>query len=219
MDYQREQRHPLQNASGFAAVALLHIGLIYALVNGLGTAITERIAPPMTAHIVDVPLRPPPVPPALPSPDLQVPPIYVPKINLPQPPPPLPHAPSAVSQTPAPPDQLPPAAVSARPDTAFSPSAIMGGAPMPNYPDIYENAARTGQVTVDCTIEPDGNPAGCRIVKSLGGAAFAAETLRWLTGPGHPVYKPALRGGVAQREEHQWAVLFEPPSASNNEAR
>jgi protein TonB len=219
MNYLRQQRHPLQNASGLAAVAVLHIGLIYALLNGLGTAITGRIAPPTTARIVDIRPPPPPVPPMLPAPDLPAPTLFVPKIDVPQPPPPLPRAPVAVGHTPAPLGPIRPTAHTAEQDVAFSPSAILGGAPAPSYPETYEDAARAGQVTVDCTIETDGNPAGCRVVKALGGAAFAAETLRWLTGPGHPVYKPALRGGVAQREEHQWVVLFEPPAANDGYTR
>lgn len=219
MDYLSQQRHPLQNASRLAAVAVLHIGLIYALVNGLGRVTTERGPPPATATIVDIPSPPPPAPPALPAPDLPSPSLFVPKIDLPASPPPLPRAPLAVGTAPAPRSAPAPGAKRPQAETAFSPSAILGGAPAPGYPEIYEDGARTGQVTVDCTIETNGNPAGCRIVKALGGAAFAAETLRWLTGPGHPVYKPALRGGVAQREEHQWVVLFEPPTTGESETR
>jgi protein TonB len=219
MDYLGQQRRPLQNASRLAAVALLHIGLIYAFVNGLSTATTGRGRPPATATIVDIPPPPPPVPPAVPVPELPSPTLFVPRIDLPHAPPPLPRAPVAFGAAPAPPGAVATHAQTPQADTAFSPSAILGGAPAPGYPGVYEDAARSGRVTVDCTIETNGDPAGCRIVNSLGGPAFATETLRWLTGPTHPLYKPALRGGVAQREEHQWVVLFEPPSAGDNETR
>jgi hypothetical protein len=66
-------------------------------------------------------------------------------------------------------------------------------------------------VTVDCLIRTDGNPAHCRVLAVTGGAAFADETLRWLNGPGHPVYRPAVRNGVVQQEEHQWVISFVPP--------
>ncbi len=87
---------------------------------------------------------------------------------------------------------------------------MLGGAPAPAYPDAYQSAAHPGHVIVDCTIETTGTPTNCRVLGATGGEAFAIATLRWLTGPSHPVYRPALKSGVAQREQHQWTIDFEP---------
>jgi protein TonB len=215
MDYLRQPRHPMHNATGFAVVALLHMALIYALVNGFATVITERAAPPMTARILN-PVPPQPAPPTLPAPDLPVPLIFLPRVELKAAPPPArPNTPSAVNQTPPTSTPVGTGPRQAPADTKFSPSTVVGGEPAPSYPPAYEDAERPGQVTVDCVIEMNGYPSGCRIVHAAGGEAFAAETLRWLTGPGHPIYRPALQGGVPQRMEHQWVVTFEPPAADS----
>ncbi|MEJ0045684.1 MAG: hypothetical protein WDN04_05860 [Rhodospirillales bacterium] len=44
MTYLQQQRSPLQSLPGLGAVILLHLGLIYALLNGLGTNIVEKFA-------------------------------------------------------------------------------------------------------------------------------------------------------------------------------
>jgi hypothetical protein len=64
-------------------------------------------------------------------------------------------------------------------------------------------------------IEANGIPTDCRVLSATGGPAFAAETLRWLTASGHPVYRPATLNGVPQRERHEWVVQFDPPAAED----
>jgi len=81
----------------------------------------------------------------------------------------------------------------------------------PEYPDQYQDSGKTGRVTVDCYIEPDGRPSGCHVLNQSGGAAFAQATMAWLTGGNPPRYKPPTRGGVPIREEHQWVVSFQAP--------
>jgi protein TonB len=210
MTYLQQPRSPLQTLPGLGLVILLHVGLIYALLNGLGTNFVEKFSPPMTTHLLDT-AKPPPPPPVLPAPDVVTPQtmfVPFPDVKIPLPPP-LPNAPAATSHVPGP--VAPAARVGAPAEHLFQASQIIGGERSPAYPEIYEDSARPGKVTVDCIIEVDGNPTHCVVVDASGGAAFAAETIRWLTGPAHPVYRPAVRDGRAQREEHQWAVSFQPP--------
>jgi protein TonB len=97
-------------------------------------------------------------------------------------------------------------------DQSFSAAAIVGGERAPTYPDQYEDSQRAGRVTVDCVIQTDGRPTNCHVLKSSGGAAFEAAVNQWLNGSNPPRYRPAIRGGQPQAEEHQWVVSFQPPS-------
>jgi protein TonB len=210
MTYLQQPRSPLQTVPGIGLVILLHLGLIYALLNGLGTNVVERFPPPMPTRVIDI-TKPPPPPPTLPTPQLEMPTtVFVPRIIVDIPPPPVsPNTPTATSHVAAPTAPAPRVAASA--EHPFLSSLIIGGDRSPAYPEIYEESARPGKVTVDCIIEVDGNPTHCVVLNAAGGSAFAAETMRWLTGPAHPVYRPAVRDGQAQREEHQWVVSFQPP--------
>jgi protein TonB len=209
MTYLQQPRSPLQTLPGIGLVILLHVGLIYALLNGLGTNFAEKYSPPMVTRILDS-VKPLPPPPKPPPPDLVTPKtMYVPLPDVTFPPPPLPSAPVATSHVPAPPAPAPRAAAPA--EQPFQASQIIGGDRSPAYPEVYEDSAIPGNVMVDCIIEVDGNPTNCHMVRATGGSAFATETMRWLTGPRHPVYRPAVRDGQAQREEHQWVISFQPP--------
>jgi hypothetical protein len=65
-------------------------------------------------------------------------------------------------------------------------------------------------VTVECTIETDGHPTGCKVLSTAGGAAFSSSTMAWLNNSSLR-YQPAVRNGQAQREVHQWVVTFQAP--------
>ncbi|MEJ0045683.1 MAG: energy transducer TonB [Rhodospirillales bacterium] len=121
----------------------------------------------------------------------------------------LPHAPLATTHTPLPAAPAPRAPGSAEHD--FQASQLVAGERAPAYPEAFADSGRAGRVAVDCVIEVTGNPSHCRVVSASGGAAFAAETMRWLTGPAHPVYRPAIRDGQPRREDHQWVVSFQAP--------
>jgi len=203
------ERSRATSLPGLAAVATLHVALIYALMCGMRTNIVEILAPPVKMRVVDN-VMPPPPPPPPPAPTLVQPraiPLAPPDIILAAPPE---HAPltTRVAPLPAP---TPPTSSPQRQEHDFTPAQILSGSPSPDYPEAYADDPRSGQVIVDCVIEITGVPTQCRAVHSSGGPAFAAETLRWLTGPSHPTYRPAVRDGAPRREEHQWKVMFEPP--------
>jgi protein TonB len=200
---------------GLGAVAVLHVALIMALLNGLGTGLIPREPTHTVARILPPPAPLLPEPPPLQAPRMAPPDLAVQPVPMPM----IPTDPVATA--------VPPSAAAARPGVparpvartapvapseagSFSPLHIVGGAPAPAYPDSYEGLQAAGRVTVDCVIQIDGTPADCRIVAQHGGPAFANETLRWLNGPHHPVYQAAVRNGQKRAEEHQWVVSFQP---------
>jgi outer membrane biosynthesis protein TonB len=131
----------------------------------------------------------------------------------PQPPPPPPRQPPVVKTVSLPP---PPVAVAASPPAPAVPHGethpfravpIAGGEP--DYPQEYADEARAGAVTVSCTIEPSGSPAGCHVVGVQGGNGFSRAVLQWL-GSGRVRYAPVLRDGQPITEPHQWVVHFKP---------
>ena len=63
MDYARQQRDPTKHAIGVAFVVLVHVIVIYALLNGLGSAIVAVVKKPLTATIIEELKLPPPPPP------------------------------------------------------------------------------------------------------------------------------------------------------------
>jgi len=127
MDYARQQRDPTKHAIGIVFVVVMHLVLIWALLNGLGRAVVEVIKKPLSATIVDEIKTPPPPPPPpkkiiempkqapvqtyVPPPDIPVQTPQAPVITevTPAPPPPEPYviAPPAVVAPPAPPAPKP----------------------------------------------------------------------------------------------------------------
>jgi len=87
----------------------------------------------------------------------------------------------------------------------FAAVAITGGAP--EYPELYDEANRTGHVTVSCRIERDGSPHNCQVVNTQGGAAFGKSVMKWLAS-GRVRYQPVVRDGAPVAETQQWNVNF-----------
>jgi hypothetical protein len=96
-------------------------------------------------------------------------------------------------------------------DRPVTPPHVGGGAPGADYPAAYAGTGRSGRVVVDCMIEADGVPTNNRVLNVAGGSAFAPATMLWLTGPGHPVYRPAMQDGKPRAEKRKWVVTFLPP--------
>jgi periplasmic protein TonB len=181
------------------AVVMLHVVLIYALVNGLGQNIIEAIQVPIETRIVpdsgsppdDVAPPPPPPPLAAPPP----PTIALPDIMIEQPPP---SPPPPVQQT-TPPQVSRPHPVAAPhpphpavPDSPVSASAISRG--QPTYPPRMLEQDREGRVDVLCDIDVQGVPRNCNVTNVVGGQDFVASALEWLRTTAR--YKPQIRNGV-----------------------
>ncbi len=140
MDYAQDQRNPTKHIVGIADVVLLHIALVYALLNGLATKVIAIVKKPLETQIIEEIKPPPPPPPvSLPPPPKFVspPPPYIPppevQVNVPPPPNAIQTTTSVV------PTVSPPIAVVAPPAAPPGPSA-------PPAPSI--RAACTNYATV-----------------------------------------------------------------------
>jgi protein TonB len=91
MDFAQQQRNPTKHLVGLTFVALLHVIIIWALVNGLATKVIDVLKKPVEAKIIeDVKPPPPPEPKLPPPPKLQAPPppyIPPPEVQVQTPPP------------------------------------------------------------------------------------------------------------------------------------
>jgi hypothetical protein len=90
------------------------------------------------------------------------------------------------------------------PDVPFSSHTIAGG--VPTFPAYYDEG-RPGAVTVSCTIEANGSPSGCHIVRQLGGSGFGKAVDQWL-GSGRVRFRPILVNGQPVSKQETWTVIF-----------
>jgi protein TonB len=203
MNFTQQQNGPGRHLLGFVVVVLLHVGLIYALVTGLGTNIVEVIKAPIETKIIEEVKPPPPdVPPPPPPPKLAAPPppyIPPPEIQIAQPPPPTPVATVAVVAPPAP--QAPP--VARAPVAPSVPDSEVGARAINNvklvYPQRMQDQGREGQVEVTCDVDADGATSNCAVGQVQGGQAFADAALNYVR---QARYKPAIKNGVPVAEPH-----------------
>ena len=209
MNFTQQQKSPGRHALGFVVVVLLHVGLIYALVTGLGTNIVEVIKAPIETKIIEEVKPPPPdVPPPPPPPKLAAPPppyIPPPEIQIAQPPPPTPVATVAVVAPPAP--QAPPVARVVAPSV---PDSEVGARAINNvkltYPPRMLDQGREGQVEVTCDVDADGGTSNCTVGAIVGGQAFADSALAYVKAAR---YKPAIKNGVPVPEpHHKFNIVF-----------
>jgi protein TonB len=210
MDFTQQQKSPARQALGFVVVVLLHVGLIYALVTGLGTNIVEVIKAPIETKIIEEVKPPPPdVPPPPPPPKLAAPPppyIPPPEIQIAQPPPPTPVATVAAVAPPAP--QAPPvqraAPAPAIPDSEVGARAINNVKLV--YPPRMLDQGREGRVDVTCDVDADGATSNCVVGNVAGGQVFADAALAYVKAAR---YKPAIKNGVPVAEPHHtFNIIF-----------
>jgi len=129
-----------------------------------------------------------------------------------------PPPPAVVPPAPASPAPPPPArhrehhvVAASRTTGAKSPPVSMQAlnASHPEYPDVYEDTDRKGEVTVTCVIKPDGSATGCKVVHQEGGAAFAKSVLDWLA-LDSTRFPPLLKHGRPASLPFTWNVNFDP---------
>ena len=206
MDFAQQQRNPTKHIAGLAFVVLLHIGIIYALINGLARKVVEVIQQPLETKIIEE-IKPPPPPEVVPPPPPKMmapPPPFIPppEVQIQQPPP-VQNVITAVTATPPPADA--PAPVAAPPVVA--PPAPAAPAPKsvsvvcPNVRTIAgqiaypAKAARdgisSGEVVIDLVIGANGEIKNSNISKStnklFNGAALEAAKLLKCTAQGQDI--------------------------------
>lgn len=185
-----------RNLLGVSFVLLLHVLLVYGVVNGLGRTVIAVMKGPLETKIIDEAqkkddLPPPPPPKMAPPPPAFIPP---PEVTIQAPISASSNAIMAVTTTPPPPAPPPAPAqqdheVSARPLSA----------PPLVYPPRMLAEQREGLVTIECTVQPDGTTAGCEVASVKGGYAFADAALDYVKAAR---YSPRVLNGVPIKEEH-----------------
>lgn len=164
------QTPPSSRIGGIAVVVLLHVIIIYALLNGLGSAVVDVLRGPLQAQVI-APVKPPNVPPP-PPPVIQPPPPYIP--------PPL-------IQTAPPPDVAPviAAVATVRPP---APAAPVARAATLNVNQACQSAV--GALEDDVGDEQDANP-GLQLHRTIAqfyiGADGAVEQAHVAVSSGDPV--------------------------------
>jgi periplasmic protein TonB len=184
-EFGKQHQNPARRYGGIIVVLLLHVLLIYALLNGLATKVVKVIQKPIETKIIE-PVKPPPPPP--------LPPVQLPPPKFAPPPPPFVPPPEVPVQAPpqatithqAAPVPAAPAAPPA-PAPAKKVSTDVGVA-CPNseqvrssikYPkDALENNV-TGDVVIEFVVDPQGHITNERVAQSssdssLDRAAFNA---------------------------------------------
>jgi TonB family protein len=73
------------------------------------------------------------------------------------------------------------------------------------YPTDLLVGRKEGRVAVECVVSADGLPRDCRVVETVGGDAFAAAALDYIS---QSRFAPAIRGGVPVEAKLQTSVTF-----------
>ncbi len=212
MNYAEQNRNPTRHIVGIGIVVILHVFLIYGLINGLGSTIVDIIKAPVETKIIKDETKPPPPPPPPPPPEVPVtaPPPFIPPPEIQvQPPPEQTHVIQAVQHAaPAPYVPTKPAPVAAPQVTGPSSGPVSTGGSKPDFPEQYLEEGREGHVVVTCDIEADGRPTGCTLGNVTGGSGFGSAVLNWLRS-GRVKYRPAMANGQPVRSAgHVTSLTF-----------
>lgn len=150
---------------GWGLVVLLHIGLIYALVNGLAERSANTVRPPIEARIIaatpppqETPPPPPPPPAVTPPPPPFVPP---PEVHIATP---APASSSAITATATPPPPAPARAEPVRVLPRLDPSRSR----QPEYPLAARRLGREGSLVLQVLVDVDGKVIDAKLVQSSG---------------------------------------------------
>jgi periplasmic protein TonB len=168
MPYAAAQQPSVGRVAGLGLVALLHVGLIYALITVLSHRAVEVGPVPIETKIIEQTEQqknePPPPPPTFqPPPPPFVPP---PEVNI-QAPPPAPAQSTAITNvTPVrPPEPAPPpprAAVNVLPRVNTAASRE------PEYPPVSRRLGEQGSVILEVLVDANGRATDAKIVQSSG---------------------------------------------------
>ena len=170
MNYARQQKDPKKQSIGFLVVILLHLGLSYLFVTGLGHSAIEVLKQPLETKLIEE-VKPPDTPPPPPPPKLAPPPppfIPMPDIQVRT-------APSANAITQvttakpveAPPPPPPAPVVKAAP-VVVAPVVKSEGCRKPEYPAVSRRMEETGTVVLQLLVGVDGKVTDSKIAQSSG---------------------------------------------------
>lgn len=188
--------------AGIVCVALLHVAMVFALINGLGVQVVKFVHPPVSVKLIQPPAPPPPPPP----PPLQ-PPVLAPPPPAYVPPPlvqiaPTPQAATITAVTHVKPPAPAPTAQAAAPVQAAPALDPNQSCAPPQYPQDAEDMGQTGVSTLQFLIDPTGNVVQSRIAGSSGHASLddaAEEAL------GRCKFRPAI--GADGKPQEAWTSM------------
>lgn len=203
MNYARQQKDPKKQGIGFLVVVLLHVGLGYLFVTGLGHSAIEVLKQPLETKLIEE-VKPPDTPPPPPPPKLAPPPppfIPMPDIQVRTAP-----SPNAITQVTtakpvaAPPPPAPPAA---KHEPVVVPAVVDAAknCRKPEYPAVSRRMEETGTVVLNFLIGVDGKVADSKVEQSSGHPRLdeaAKEAMSLCT------FKP---GTVDGKPEQTWARI------------
>lgn len=183
MDYAQQQRNPGKHLIGFTVVVLLHVVVVYALVNGLARNLVEIAKKPFETQIVkEVKAPPPPEAPPPPPPKLDIaPPPFIPppEIQIA-----VPASTTAISQVtnkvppPAPPAPIKPVQRVATAASIDRNTCTAGVEPA--YPMASKRNQETGTLAMRIQIDAAGNPAHVEITRSSGHNRLDEAAKAWV---------------------------------------
>ncbi|MEX3605227.1 MAG: energy transducer TonB [Burkholderia sp.] len=195
--YDASRKQPVRRYVRIAIVLLLHVVLIYALLNGLATKVVQVIQHPIETRIIE-PVKPPPLVPIvkLPPPKFAPPPPFVPPPEVQVPvQTPIVHQAAPVVSAPVTVTMPPPIAA-----PAPKPVSHEVGVVCPNsdqirgsvrYPQAAQENNIIGDVLIEFTVDADGKITNERVAQSadsdLDRAAFNAVRQFKCVGQGQPV--------------------------------
>jgi len=188
--------------AGIAFVALLHVAILYALINGLGVQAVQIFQHPLQVKIIQA-VKPPPVAPPPPPPPLVAPPppfIPPPLVQIAQPPPPVPVIATVTQVKPLTPPPAPrPAPAPVRSGASLDPNQSC--AP-PQYPEDAEDMEQTGISVLQFLISTDGAVLQSRVASSSGHASLDNAAEQAL---GQCKFRPAI--GADGKPQEAWTSI------------
>lgn len=199
--------HPADSGrrlTGLTVVVLLHVLMIYALVNGLGRKIMQVIAQPLETKIIEETKAPPPDKPPPPPPKLAPPPppfIPLPEVQVQVPQMAQTNAITAVTSVRplAPPPPV--AARAAAPVRSLAAVVNASACEKPDYPPASLRAQESGLVTLAFLIDVDGKVLDSKVEHSTGYRRLDEAARKAL---GLCKFKPATVDG---KPEKSWAKI------------
>ena len=192
-----QPRNPSRQLIGFTGVVVLHLAIVYGLVNGLGRQAIEIIRQPLETKIIEE-LKPPP-------PDAAPPPLKLAPPPPPYIPPPDVHIEAPVSSnaivavTTIRPAEPPPVVHAAPPAEVVHVAPVIDAARscrQPEYPPVSRRNEETGTVVLQFLIDVDGKALDSKVETSSGYArldAAARDALQLCQ------FKPGTADGKPER--------------------
>lgn len=167
MDFSPRADDPRRHLVGFGLVVLLHLGVVYALLNGVGKTIVEAVRAPIETRLIDEIKPPPPSPPPPEPPPPKA--VQAPKRIVP--PPVFIPPPEVVVIAPAPP--VPTITV-----TALPPPVPVEIAPIPPPAAPAPAPQPTGPVAASIACSRTPPPLAPNVANEVKGSLFVVGTLK-----------------------------------------